>query len=175
MIHRRPDVSEYNTRYSRYIDLVPESDICAAMSQQMEMTKTFVGGISEATTDFRYATGKWSIREVVGHVLDTERIFGFRMLCFARGDTTGLERANENLYVRNADFGRFKMEELLDEFILVQRSNIMLMRHLPDEAWDRTGTVSGTPISVRAIGYLMVGHERHHLGVIRSKYLHQGA
>lgn len=175
MILGRPDVSEYNVRYSRYIDLVPESDLCAAMSQQIEETKAFVGGIPESMADFRYATGKWTIREVVGHVLDTERIFGYRLLCIARGDTAKLEGADQDLYVRNASFNRFKIEELLEEFALVRGSNVILIRHLLAEAWDRVGSVSGNSISVRAIGYLMVGHERHHLGIIQSKYLQQSA
>jgi hypothetical protein len=168
---RRPTPSEYNARYGRYIDLVPEVDLPAAFVQQLNDTGTLLAGIGEATADTSYAPGKWTIREVVGHIVDSERIFGYRLLCFARGDTMILSRADQEMYVRNADFARYRLTDLFDEFALIRRSHESLIRHLPAEAWDRVGTVADLPISVRAIGYLMLGHERHHVGIIQSRYL----
>ncbi len=170
-MNRRPEASEYNPRFNRYMELVPEENICDALAQQLEITASFVRQIPESRIEYRYAPGKWTTREVVGHVLDTERIFGFRLMSFARGDETPLMRADEELYVRNGGFARYPLEELLEEYVLTRRSNIALARHLPEEAWDCTGTVSGVPISVRAIAYLMAGHERHHLQIIRNMYL----
>jgi len=171
MVHRRPHASEYDPRFERYMNLVPEESIHAALEQQHRETVSFAGQVPESMVDHRYAPGKWTIREVIGHVLDTERILGFRLLSFARGDENPLMRADEELYVRNGEFSRYPMKEWLEEFSLLRKSNIALIRHLPDEAWDRTGTVSGLPISVRAIAYFMVGHERHHIRIIRNVYL----
>jgi hypothetical protein len=168
---RRPEVSEYPERYGRYIDLVPEEDICSAMSRQVETTVASVSRIPDSKLDWRYAADKWTTREVFGHILDTERIFGFRLLAFARGDTISLSRADENLYVRNAEFGRYSLREWLDEFVDVRRSHVALVRHLPADGWARIGAVSAGPISVRAMAYMMVGHERHHLRIIQDKYL----
>ena len=171
MVSGHPEASEYPERYGRYIDLVPEDDICGAMVSQLERSVAYLSQIPESKVDWRYAPGKWTIREVVGHVLDTERIFGFRLMSFARGEAATFPRANEELYVKNADFGRYSLREWLDEFGLVRNSNIALVRHLPADAWARIGTMSLGPISVRAVAYLTVGHERHHLNIIREKYL----
>jgi hypothetical protein len=171
---QRPASSEYDARYARYVDLVPEVDLPAAFARQLRDTGVLLAGISEAAADASYAPGKWTIREVIGHVVDTERILGYRLLCFARGDTVTLERADEELYVRNGEFGRYGLAELFDEFALIRRSHESLIRHLPEDAWDRVGTVSGMSISVRAIAYLMLGHERYHLAIIQSRYLQGG-
>jgi hypothetical protein len=171
MANGRPDTSEYPQRYGRYVDLVPEEDICSALALQLEVTSATVSTIPKSLVDFRYAPGKWTTREVVGHILDTERIFGFRLLTFARGDSAALTRADEVLYVRAGEFGRHGLEEWLEEYALVRRSHIALLRHLPELAWSREGTVAGSPISVRAIAYAMLGHERHHLGIIQTRYV----
>jgi uncharacterized damage-inducible protein DinB len=171
MSSRRPDQSEYHPRYGRYIDLVPEIDLPAAFAQQLDSTRQLFARIGESAANIRYAPEKWTVREVLGHILDTERIFGYRLLCFARGDSAKLQRADEQSYVLNADFGRYSMAELLEEFTLVRRSHESLIRHLPEAAWDRTGEVNGNRISVRAIAYLMLGHERHHDEIVLSRYL----
>jgi DinB superfamily len=170
---RRPNPSEFNQRFTRYMELVPEDDILNALTQQLQATMDLVHQIPESLVDYRYAPGKWTTREVIGHVLDTERILGFRLLTFARGDETPLVRADEELYVRHGQFSRYPLNEWMEEYSLSRRSNIELMRHLPAEAWDRTGTVSDLPISVRAIAYFMVGHERHHIQIIRYMYVKQ--
>ena len=171
MVSGRPDVSEYPERYGHYIDLVPEDDVCRALVSQLESSVAYLNRIPESKVDWRYAPGKWTIRDVVGHILDIERVFGFRLMSFSRGETASFPRTNVELYVENADFSRYALGEWLDEFSLVRNSNIALIRHLPSDAWARMGTVALGPISVRAMAYLMVGHERHHLGIIREKYL----
>lgn len=171
MVSGHPDLSEYPERFGRYVDLVPEDDILRAMVSQLEDSVAYLNRIPESKVDWRYAPGKWTIRDVVGHILDSERIFGFRLMSFARGETATFPRANEEVYVKNADFSRYSLGEWLDEFSQVRNSHVSLVRHLPAEAWTRIGTVSLGPISVRAVAYLMVGHERHHLRIIRDKYL----
>jgi hypothetical protein len=171
MVSGHPDVSEYPDRYGRYIDLVPEEDICGVLVSQLENSVAVLSQIPESKVDWRYAPGKWTIRDVVGHVLDIERVFGFRLMAFSRGETATFPRANEELYVKNADFSRYSLGEWLDEFVQVRNSHVTLIRHLPADAWARVGTVALGPISVRAMAFLMVGHERHHLRIIREKYL----
>jgi len=168
---RHPDASEYHERYTRYMDLIPETDLFQAVSSQLEETRQLILSVPKANLDIRSAPGEWTAREILGHILDTERIFGFRMLCFARGDAISLERADQDMYVKSAEFERYPIEDLLQEFMLVRRSHLSFLQHLPPEAWDRKGTVGGAPISVRAIAYLMLGHERHHLDTIRTQYL----
>src|SRR5512145_3316775 len=171
MNNRRPNSTEYDPRFERYMQRVPEGNIAAALTQQMHATSDLVRNIPESIVDYRYEPGKWTTREVIGHVLDTERILGFRLLTFARGDGTPLMRAEEDDYVKTGKFSRFPLSEWMEELACVRQSNIALVRHLPDDAWDRTGTVSGLPITVRAIAYFMVGHERHHVQILKDLYL----
>jgi hypothetical protein len=173
MMNGRPNASEYNPRFDRYIQLVPEDNICVALAQQLHETVSFVYHVPEPIVDYRYAPGKWTTREVMGHILDTERILGFRLLSFARGDSAPLNLADEELYVKNGEFSRFPLREWVEEYSLLRRSNIALVRHLPRESWERTGIVSGMLISVRALAYIMVGHERHHIQIIQNLYLCQ--
>jgi hypothetical protein len=173
MIGRRPTPSEYDPRFERYMQLVPEEDICSALNQQLQISSDVVSRVPASLVDYRYAPGKWTTREVIGHVLDTERILGFRLMTFARGDQSPLMRADEDYYAATGKFSRFPLIEWMEEFSFTRRSNIALIRHLPEEAWDRTGTVSGLTISVRALAYFMAGHERHHIGILQSQYLFQ--
>ncbi len=168
---RRPEPSEYHPRYARYLDLVPEADVIEAMRLQGEDTSVFLAGIAEDLYEHRYAADKWTLREVLGHILDTERILGFRMLTIARGGVANFVRADQDAYVRNAEFGRWPLVELAGEFALVRRSNMLMLRHLPPAAWDLAATVSDATVSVRALAYLMLGHERYHLAMIRERYL----
>jgi hypothetical protein len=153
------------------MDLVLEDDICGAMVRQLETTAAYLNAITDAMSDRRYAPGKWTLREVVGHLGDTERIYGFRLLTFARGDSAVLSHSDQDLYVREAAFDRHPLGVWLEQFLLVRRSHLALLQHLPPGAWARTGTVAGFTVSVRAMAYLMVGHERHHLRIIQDHYL----
>jgi hypothetical protein len=171
MTIRRPDAAEYDARYAPYLDLVPEVDLLLAMTQQIHATRRFLALVPESRLDVPFAAGEWTVREIVGHLLDSERIFGYRILCFARGDTAPLQRADENLYVRHAAFDRYVFADLLREFEMVRWSHIWMLSHLPPEAWDRVGSVSGLTISVRALAFLLLGHERHHLETVRTQYL----
>lgn len=171
MRFRRPDVSEYDPRFERYMRLVSEEDIVAALTRQQPMTVSAFQQVPESLIDHRYMPGKWTIREVLGHILDTDRIFGFRLCSFGRGDETPLSRADEELYVRNGQFSRHPLAEWIEEYALIRRSNILLISHLPEEAWGRAGIVSGLRITVRALAFFMLAHERHHLNILRERYL----
>jgi hypothetical protein len=170
MTYRRPGTSEYPTHYTRYLALVPEDDVVGALEQQQRATRDYLGQISESKAEHRYGAGKWTVGEVIGHILDTERLYGFRLLAFARGDRYPLAVADEDRWVQEAGFSAHPLCEFVDELHHVRASHVLMVRHLPPGAWDRTGTVSNYTISVRGLAYAMVGHERHHLNLLRERY-----
>ena len=167
----RPDATEYAPYYERYVSLVPGGDILASLGRQLDETLLLLGSISEERAGFRYAPGKWSIKELVGHLIDTERIFAYRALCFARGDKTPLPGYDQNDYVRGASFDEYSLNDLASEFAHVRRANLSLFKHLDGEALKRKGTASDNEMSVRALAYIIAGHELHHMNVLRSRYL----
>ncbi|HEY0515376.1 MAG TPA: DinB family protein [Thermoanaerobaculia bacterium] len=170
----KPEESEYLPYYGKYISLVPEGDILATLDEQIGETAAFLRAIPETQAGFRYAPGKWSIREVVGHLIDAERVFAYRALRFGRDDRTPLPGFEENDYVRNASFGALPLGDLVAELESVRRSTLFLLRHLDAEAWTRRGLANGAEISVRALAYIMAGHELHHRGLLRDRYLNEG-
>ena len=168
----KPDATEYNPYYGKYISLVADSDIIALLSQQLDETLALLGSIPESLAGFRYAPDKWSIKELIGHVIDTERIFAYRALRFARNDQTPIEGFEQDNYVRSASFDDSTLAELASEFAHVRRANLFLFKHLDEEAWKRRGTASDNEVSVRALAYIIAGHELHHMEILRSRYLH---
>ena len=166
----RPDASEHAPYYSRYVDLVPSGDILTTIATQIDGTLAELRKVSEADSLKRYAPGKWSIREVMGHMIDTERVFAYRALRFARGDRKNLLSFEQDEYVATAQFDRRPWAGLLEEFEAVRRSNLLMFRALDDEAWARQGVANGNPMSVRAAAYVIAGHELHHMNVLREKY-----
>lgn len=167
----QPDANEYAPYYGKYISLVPMGDVVATLRRQLEDTLSLLRGLSEDQADSRYAPGKWSIKEVVGHILDTERIFGHRAFRFARNDQQPLPGFEQDDYVRAADFSRRPLSDLIAEFEHVRRANLYLFGSLDEAAWLRRGTASDNEVSVRALAYIMAGHEQHHMRIIRERYL----
>ena len=171
----RPDATEYAPYYERYISLVKDGDILASLSQQMDETLTLLGSISEEQANFRYAPDKWSIKELVGHLIDTERIFSYRALRFARNDKTPLPGFDQDDYIRGASFDDYSLADLASEFEHVRRAGLSLFKHLDREAWKRRGAANDSEVSVRALAYIIAGHELHHMGILRSRYLQRAA
>jgi uncharacterized damage-inducible protein DinB len=167
----RPDANEYAPYYGKYISLVPEGDVVVTLSRQLDETLALLRGLSVAQADARYAPDKWSIKEVVGHIIDTERIFGHRVFRFARNDQTPLPGFEQDDYVRAADFSNRQLDDLAAEFEHVRRANLYLLRSLDDAAWLRRGVASSNEVSVRALAYIIAGHERHHMHIVRTRYL----
>lgn len=168
---RRPDATEYAPYYDRYVKLVETPDLLDALRHQIDESLGLLRGVSAESSLARYAPGKWSVREVVGHVIDSERIFGYRALCFGRGDETPLPGFEQDDYIPAARFDRRAWPHLLGEWEAVRRTTVQLFEGFDDEAWSRKGTASGNGMTVRALGYVIAGHERHHMGVLRSRYL----
>jgi hypothetical protein len=165
----RPGSSDYMPYYHKYITLVPEDDILAALETQLGETLEVLLGVAEAQGNQRHPPYTWSVKEVVGHVTDCERIFGYRALRFARGDQTPLPGFDENVYMRLAEFDRMPLRDLVGQFEAVRRSHLFLFRSLGDEAWSRSGDANGSPVSVRALAYIVVGHARHHTAILRQR------
>ncbi len=165
------DKNEYAEYYSRYIDLVPEGDVVATLEAQTKKFVAFLRAIPEAKGDYRYAPGKWSVKEMLGHIVDGERIFAYRALRFARADKNPLPGFEQDDYVRAAGHGRSQMADLIAEFELVRKANSLMFQQLDDAAWQRRGTASGNEISVRALAHVLVGHVEHHWKVLRERYL----
>jgi uncharacterized damage-inducible protein DinB len=167
----KPEANEFARYYSKYISLVRDGDVVSTLRQQLDNSLSLLRGIPEDKANSRYAPEKWSVKEVVGHVLDTERIFGYRALRFARNDQTPLNGFEQDDYVRAGNFGRIRLSDLADEFQNVRQANIHLFRSLDDAAWLRRGAANENEVSVRALAYIIAGHELHHMGILKSKYL----
>jgi uncharacterized damage-inducible protein DinB len=167
----RPDASEHLPYYSKYIDVVPDGDLLQTLRAQLDETLALVRGLDESQGGHAYAPGKWSIRGVLNHLLDAERIFAYRALRIARGDATPLESFDENAYADIANADARTLADLAEEMEHVRRSTLSLFASLDDEALARRGTASGGPVSVRALAWIIAGHERHHLKLLHERYL----
>ena len=167
----KPDSTEYAPYYEKYVSLVPDGQIVVTLGKQIETTLGLLGGLSETQGGLRYAPGKWSVKEVVGHLIDAERIFVHRAFRFARNDQTPLSSFDENSYVDNANFDSRKLADLAEEFACVRKSSLFLFNNLDGDLWLRRGIASDNEVSVRALAYITAGHELHHVGILRSRYL----
>ena len=162
--------TDYAPPHAAYVALVDEDDILTAMQEQSSATQKLFASLDEQRAAYRYGTDKWSVKEVIGHMVDAERILSYRALAVARGDTQPLPGFDEDAYVQHASFDSWKLGDLAEEYAMVRRANIVFFQNLPPEAWDRRGTANQHPVSVRGLAYVIVGHERHHLKVLREKY-----
>ncbi len=166
----RPDAGEYAPYFERYVALVTGEDPLAVLEEQAMTVRRTLQDLPEARAGFRYAPEKWSVREVVGHCTDAERVFAFRALAFARGEKAALPPFDENEFARLAGHDAVPLAELLDEFAAVRTATLHLLRHLPLDAGQRRGVASGKEISVRALAFITAGHVAHHLGMLRERY-----
>jgi len=166
----RPEPGEYAPYYERYISLVAGTDILATLDAQRRQTMTILCGREESDGDYRYAPGKWSAKEVLGHVCDTERIFAYRALRISRGDQTPLPGFEQDDYVKNGPFALAPLEEIIEDYIAVRRATLTLLRNLDEAAWVRRGIASKNEVSVRALAYMIAGHELHHRRILEEKY-----
>jgi hypothetical protein len=167
----RPDRTEAAPFYFTYIDQVPDGDIVERLEAQGRELLDLLRGIPESTSLFRYAADKWSIREVLNHINDTERVFTFRALWFARGFESPLPGFDQNVGVAAARADEAAWPVLIDEFQSLRSATLGLFRMLPDEAWARGGIASDKQVSVRALAYMVAGHVTHHVTILRERYL----
>lgn len=166
----RPEPGEYAPYYDRYISLIQGNDILTTLDAQRRQMLLFLSGRDEADGDYRYAPGKWTVKELLGHVCDTERIFAYRALRISRGDRTPIEGFDQDPYVQNAPFAHRPLAEVIEDYIAVRRATLTLFRNLDEQAWLRRGTANNNDVSVRAIAYTAAGHELHHRRILEQKY-----
>lgn len=167
----RPQPAEYDPYYQKYVSLVPEEQIVPALETQIgELTK-LLEAVPEEKGTYSYADGKWTIKEVLSHLIDGERMFAYRVLRIARGDKTPIEGFEQDGYIENSHANRRSIAELIREFALLREANVMLFANLERDDWVRVGTANNVEISVRSLAWIMVGHVRHHVAILSEKYL----
>jgi hypothetical protein len=167
----RPDETEFAPFYKGYIAHVIEDDAIAALEAELSESLSFFRSIDEQTSKTTYAEGKWTVRELAGHLIDAERVMSYRAMRFARNDRTELPGFEENDFVRAASFNDIPMGDLLREFEHLRRANILMFRNLSQAAWNRRGIANGNEVSVRALAFIIAGHEKHHRKVVKERYL----
>ena len=167
----RPEPGEYAPYYEKYVSLVPGSDILATLDTQRRQTLLLLSGRDETEGDFRYAPDKWSAKEVIGHVCDTERVFAYRALRIARADQTPMEGFEQDDYVKNGGFNDRTLADLAEEYAQVREATLALFLGLGGDAWQRRGVANKNEVTVRALAYIIAGHELHHRRILEEKYL----
>jgi hypothetical protein len=166
----RPSADEFAPYYEQYITEAPGERIGLHLGEQLYEMEQLFGPLTDEQASYRYAPGKWSIKEVLGHVIDAERIFSYRLLRISRGDATPLPSFDEDMYVAAANFGRRSIADLLKDMKIVRASTLSLVDGVADNAWSNRGEMSGYPVSARAVMYILLGHAAHHMAVVRTRY-----
>ena len=167
----RPDATEYAHYYERYIALIPDGDIASILERQRDSTAAMLAGLSEDQGNYRYAPDKWILKDVVCHVTDTERVFSYRAVHFARGDETPLPSFDEKVWAPQSGAAARTLKSLTDELVAVRNASLALIRSLTPEQAMRRGVASGMEVSVRALAWKMAGHMEHHVHVLKERYL----
>jgi uncharacterized damage-inducible protein DinB len=167
----RPQPGDYASYYEKYLSQIQGNDIVATLDDQRRQMLLLLCGLTEEDGDRCYAPGKWTVKEVLGHICDAERVFAYRALRISRNDPTPMEGFDENDYVRNASFAKLSLADLIEDYIAVRRATITLFRNLDEAAWTRRGVANKHEVSVRALAYIIAGHELHHRKIIEEKYL----
>lgn len=167
----RPQEGEHNPYFGRYIQQVPDGDVLDVLRAQAADFPALLAGVDEAGAAHRYGPDKWSIKQVVGHLSDTERVMTYRLLCIARGDTASLPGFDENAFAENAGSDARPFADLLAEWSAVRAATLALVTSLPDDAWGRVGTANGNPATPRALAWVTAGHLAHHVAILRERYL----
>jgi hypothetical protein len=169
-MYERPDKEEYASFYEGYINLIPEGNVNKILEQQAEQVIVAIRSLTEEQGNYRYSEGKWSVKEVFGHLIDNERIMSTRLLRIARGDTTPLPGYEQDLFMAGNPFETYTIDDLAEEYTAVRHATIVMLRHLSPEAWLRRGIANNYTASARSIACVIAGHELHHLSVLRDRY-----
>lgn len=168
---QRPSHDEYSSYYTGYIGLVPNDAYVSILNSQEKALVSLFSQLNEEQALSRYAPGKWSLKEVLAHITDTERIMSYRLLRIARGDTTDLPGFDQDIFIANTSFDEVALTDLVKDFQAVRQATLTLLPTISEAAWARLGTANTFAISARALAYVIVGHAQHHLNVVEQKYL----
>ena len=166
----RPEADEYDPYYTGYVEQIREANVIDVLRRQQLGSEAILTKVTDEAASFRYAPDKWSVKEVVGHVSDTERVFTYRALCIARGDTQSLPGMDQDIYVAGANFETRSMDSMVQEFSAVRSATIALFESLDQESWVRRGVANDVAVSVRALAFIIAGHEFHHMAILRDRY-----
>ena len=166
----RPGTEDNNQYYDRYISLIGDDDIIEVLEEQRKTSKIFLKTFTEKQGNYSYADGKWTMKEVLGHVIDTEKIMAYRALAFARGEKQSLPGFEQDDYVAESNFNNRSLADLINEFLTVRESNIILFKSFDEEILNRRGTASESEVTVLALIYIIAGHEKHHIKFLRERY-----
>lgn len=167
----KPSPSTYLSYFQRYVDQVPEEDLMTAFNNQAAGVEDFLSSISEEKSTYAYAEGKWTIKELLQHIIDTERIFNYRALCFARGEQAGLPGFEENDYAANSYANNRKWNDLVQEFLALRKDTEMMYGSFNEAVMDNSGKANSNPVTVASLGFTTVGHYYHHQKVLKERYL----
>ena len=167
---QRPDKEEYDPYYEHYVSLVGDDDVTSVLAEQSAQLRDLFAGVPEEKGSLSYAEGKWTVKELLSHLIDGERMFAYRLLRISRGDKTPIEGFEQDGYIENSNANRRSFDELLHEFELLREANLLLVNNLDDDSTKRTGTANNVSISVRALVYIMAGHIRHHIEILKTRY-----
>ncbi|MCM3717545.1 DinB family protein [Fictibacillus phosphorivorans] len=170
-MEKMPSAYEYPDYFAPYVNLVPQGDRIQILRDQMKETVSLLSTITDSESEYRYAEGKWSVKEVIGHLIDTERVMSYRALCIARGEKVSLPGYDEKEYGANADFDKQSLKDLLDHFACVRQSTIHLVKSLSEESLSRRGIANNSEITPRALISVIAGHELHHRNIVQERYL----
>jgi len=168
---RRPEPNEFAPYYNTYVSLIEDNAVMPVLDAQAGDIRGMFSGVPEERGAFAYAEGKWTIKELLSHLIDGERIFAYRILRISRGDKTPIEGFEQDDYIETSNANNRSFADLLDEFDHERRANLLLVKNLTDEASHRMGTASNNPVSVRALVYIMAGHVTHHINILQERYL----
>ena len=168
---KRPETNEFADYYNTYISLIDGDGVMPVLDAQTAELRAVFSSVPEEKGTFAYAPGKWTIKEAISHLIDGERIFAYRVLRISRGDETPIEGFEQDGYIENSNANNRSFSDLLDEFDLQRRSNLLMLNNLDEAGSTRMGTASDSPISVRALTYIMAGHVQHHVSILRERYL----
>ncbi len=167
----RPETTEFAPYYNTYISLIDDGEVLSVLRGQAAELNSIFADLPEEKGTYAYETGKWTLKEVLSHLIDGERMFAYRILRISRGDATPIEGFEQDGYIENSNANSRSFADLLEEFDLQRRSNMLLLNNIDEDSSRRMGTASQTPVSVRALTYIMAGHVRHHAGILKSRYL----
>jgi len=167
---KRPNKDEYALYYHTYIEKVPDGDITKTLSKQITQVKNLFKNVSKKKSFYRYSPEKWSILEVLGHIIEAERVFSYRVLRFARNDNQALHGFDENNFIRQANYNAIKLTDLVKEFCALREANVLMLKNISDEMSLRQGMANGNKFTVRALAYIMAGHVNHHLKILKERY-----
>lgn len=168
---KRPEATEYHANFKGYINLVPEGNLIDILLNQIDETKKFCQTLTSEQGNYKYAEDRWTIKEVLGHMADTERVMSYRLLAIARGETANLPSFDQDLYASNTQFNELELHQILFELSNVRQSTLSLLSTLSNESLQKIGTVNHAPTTARAMAYVIAGHELHHLNILKERYI----